>query len=484
MPVSNSAQSRIGGGPVKRRRLLASGVVVGLILVGVLLAIESTRAIGIVVSVIPLLLLALFANPVLFVLLYVGMRPLVDSVVFLRAGGYTFGVVWGALLMVVLAIYWFTRGIRRPIHGASWLVPTGFVLAYALFTLTRGGDALAVLSNCIKLASWVLVALTCEQIASTAKGQRLIVRAGTLMAVLTVAVIVFAVVKNQYGAAYYAGDNSYDTAAQGPHGLASLAVLTSVFVWMGAMRDRRRGVYVALAGLLGVAVALSFVRTTFLAFALITVWFLLWSLRSRRPSAVIAAFAATLAVFAAVYAFQDAMLGRLSDLSSLASGGGVEFSTGSGRIGLWQAVWQSATASPEALLLGQGAGASGRAAAAVTGTVFWAHNDFLEFLITGGIGLLVLHILTLGWLLTSGVRLSRDQHQSKAVREVGRLISVAGLAYLVMAFFNGMAFYLSASLAMAMIVGLARGMQETPGATFLDAPAIEGHALPNGHEES
>ena len=46
-------------------------------------------------------------------------------------------------------------------------------------------------------------------------------------------------------------------------------------------------------------------------------------------------------------------------------------------------------------------------------------------------------------------------------------MTVVVVAYAVMAFFNGVVFY-QASLAMAMIVGSARGMYRTPGLTFLD----------------
>jgi hypothetical protein len=121
------------------------------------------------------------------------------------------------------------------------------------------------------------------------------------------------------------------------------------------------------------------------------------------------------------------------------------------------------------LLLGQGAAGSIQAFAAVSGSELWAHNDFLEFLVTGGVGLLFLHLLTVGWLVAPGPRLLHDPRSSAKVRDVGELVFVIGLAYIVMAIFNGMAFYLSASLAMAMLVGLARGMAVSPGATFLDA---------------
>jgi hypothetical protein len=452
---------------------LAAIVAVGLTVIGVLLAVESTRAIGVAVAAVVLSVIGFVASPTAFVLVYVGLRPLVDAVVFISVGPYTVGMAWGFGLLLVLVAYWIVRGFGRPMHGAGWVVPIGFALAYTLFALSRGGITIDAISDCVKIVSWVLLAVTCEQIAYTVEGQRLIMRAGTLMAILTLVVVGIAVLKNQYGAAFYGdlyGEGAFRSMGQGPHALASIAVITSTFVWTGAMHARVRWPYVLLASILGLAVALSFVRTTILGFGLLTLWFLAWSLRSRRPGAVAAAFAAALAVLGAVYVFREAMLERVADITLVFSGG-PSIEAGSGRIGIWGAVLASALASPKNILLGQGANGSMQAVAMVFGENLWAHNDFLEFFITGGIGLALLHLLVLGWMILPAVRLVRDPRQSRPVHETGLLIAIVGLVYLVMAIFNGMAFYLSASLAMAMVVGLARGMCATPGATFLDAPA-------------
>lgn len=451
------------------RSLMALGLA-AVTAVGAALAFDRTRALGIAGPLAVLAGLALITQPASFVAFYVGLRPLVDAAVYVQLGGWTLGTVWGAGLILSIAVYWLVRGIRRPAPGADWLLPFGFAFAYVLAALARTGlssaDLSNAVSNCVKLGSFVLVGFTCEQIASSASGQRQIMRAGTVMAVLAVAVIALAIVRNQYGIAYYT-TTVRDTVGQTPHGYASLAVLSSTFVWIAAMRDKPQWHWILLAGLLGAGVALSFVRTTFLAFALIAAWFLLWSVRRKRMSSVTAASAVVASVGGVLYAFRDIVAQRLADFSFLSSGGGMAGMAGSSRIGIWQAVLLSATSSSSAFLLGQGPAASFRATLAALGGEFWSHNDYLEFLITGGIGLLVLYILLIAWLLVSMTRLARDTRQSSAVHDVARLMSVVVVAFVVMGVFNGIVFEQS-SLAMAVLVGLARGMYRTPGATFLD----------------
>jgi len=52
-------------------------------------------------------------------------------------------------------------------------------------------------------------------------------------------------------------------------------------------------------------------------------------------------------------------------------------------------------------------------------------------------------------------------------------VVVVVVAYVVMAFFNGMTL-LESSLTMAMIVGLARGMHRAPGHSYIDEPVADG----------
>jgi hypothetical protein len=451
----------------------AAGIV-ALIAVGVLLAMDSTRALGVAIAVTGVLAVLLVSKPVSFVLVYVALRPLVDSAVHFQIGSWSLGTVWGAGLVIVLAVYWVTRGVRHSVHDLTWLIPIAYALAYAVFTLGRGGgDLTYALSNWVRIVTWALLAITCEQIASTAQGQRSIARAGTVMAVLTLAVIGLAIAQNQYGAAYYTSAyGQFDIVGQGPHGLASMAVLASAFVWMGAMRGPRRWPYVILASLLAVAVVLALVRTTFIAFALLTLWFLVWSLRGRRWGPVVAASLALAAAGAAVYSFQSLVVERLAELGSLFVGGSADLLAGSSRVGIWETVWHAATASPWSLVFGQGASGSLLATSVVFGEPLWSHNDFLEFLITGGVALLALYLMTIAWMFESGRKLALDQRQSAAVRETGRLVVVVVVAYVVMAFFNGMALAQS-TLPIAMFIGLARGMSRTPGRTFLDGIGVD-----------
>ncbi len=452
---------------------LVIAALVALLLDAALLADQSTQLIGVILPVAVLLVALLFVQPTLFVLLYIASRPLVDTAVEVQVGGVSLGTLWGAGLILVLGAYWVLEGFRGRVRIRGWSMPLGFLVAYAAFCFGRG-DALYWFSNWVRLASFVGVAFTIQNVASTRKGQVMVVRAGTLLAVLQLAVIGLAVVQNRYGLAFYSND-VYDSLGQGPHGLASLAVLSSTFVWLGAMYSKSsRWPYVLLAALIGVAVALSLVRTTFLAFAIVALWFLWWSLRTRRAAAVAAAVAAFAGVTAVVYALQDMVLGRLADLVLLSNTGAAELAAGSGRLGIWQAVWQSATRTSASILLGQGANASLTATAStlIGAGPLWSHNDYLEFFITGGVVLAGLYVGLIAWMLVSTGSLVWNREQSSAARDAASLMTVVVVAFAVMAFFNGIAFY-QASIGMAVVVGLARGMSSTPGETFLDdeAPA-------------
>lgn len=453
------------------RLWMAAGVAT-LIAVGASLGHVGTRAVGIAVGIaVPvtaLLAVTLVAQPASFVLFYAASRPLIDSVVFLQLGGLTLGMVWSAGLIVSAGYYWLARGIRRPVP-TGWLMPFGFVLAYALFALGRPGlssvELFTAVTSCLKAALFVLIGLTCDQIASSTRGQNLIVRAGLLMAVLTLVPIAAAIARNEYGVAKYTMDVS-DTLGQTAHGLAGLALLTSAFAWIAVMRGRVQWRWILLAGLLGAGVVLSFVRTVLLAFALMVTWLLVSSVRRKRTGSVMSAFVVVAGGAGILYVFRDLVAQRFVDFSYLWSGGGMAEYAGSSRIGIWQAVLHSATSSPAAFLLGQGPVASYRAAYAATGMNVWSHNDFLEYLVTGGIGLLALYVAVLAWLLVSMTRLALDSRQSTAVHDVAGLITTVVVAVAFMSFVNGG--MLDGALPLALLVGLARGMYRTPGLTFVD----------------
>lgn len=460
--------------PANRRMAGASllGLALGLcVLVAIGWAVGSdyylVLGLALAVAVAALALWALFTAPATLVLGLLALRPFVDTTVYLQFGGLTLGQLWGICLLGSLGVYWLAEGYRKPLEGRSWLIPMALPVAYAATTMTLGRDDLsAALPWFAKFLLWVLVALACEQIASSAWGQRMITRAVLVIAMLTIVAIAIAIAQNQYGSSYYSSE-TVARAGQGPHGLAATAVLVSAVVWLNAMYGRARWRWALLAALLGVGVAMSFVRTTILAFALLGFWFLVWSLRSGQRGLTGAALAALAGIAGTIYAFRDAMAVRVSDLGLLSIGTRAEMGAGSGRVGIWSAVIHSATSSPEAFLVGQGPLAAWRAVSTAMGASVGAHNDFLDFLIAGGIGLMALYVAVVIWLFWSMTRLARDTRQSASVREAGRLFAVVVVAYVVMAFFTGMAFG-EASLVMAMIVGLARGMHATPGHTFMD----------------
>ena len=107
-----------------------------------------------------------------------------------------------------------------------------------------------------------------------------------------------------------------------------------------------------------------------------------------------------------------------------------------------------------------------------TGIPAWPHNDFLEMWVVGGIPLLLLYMLFVIWLGWHFVRLVRDEKQSQLVRDFAIVGLAAWIGFIALSIGFGITFSLSA-LPMALLVGLARGMGETPGATFLDRETPE-----------
>ncbi len=426
---------------------------------GIAVAFDITRipAIAGVGSLV--LICAVLVWPAETVLVYAASRPLADLFVYVKVGSFTLGQIWGAGLICVVVAYGFTRlvlvddTVRSPVDGrpdAWWIVPGCLLLGYAMFTLWRPDSSLAFV-NTVRLSSWILLAMATSSICRSERGRRMTLRAGIAVAVLVLIVIAIAISQNRYGAAYYAPGDFGDI-GQGPHGLASTAVMSLPFVLVGYLTARRPGVYGALVVLLGVAVVLSLVRTTFLAFLMILGAFMISALRRRGAREASAGIAGLVALAGAVYFAQGAVLDRLGDISFLFGGSRSPVWAGGGRIGIWQALLSAMAVSPVRLIYGLGAGASYGLVGLALGAEKWAHNDYIEMLVTGGIPLALLFATVVAWMAYTSREFRRSVAADPSSATVSAVMTATVWAWALMAFFNGMAFY-QASIVMALLLG-------------------------------
>ena len=407
----------------------------------------------------------LVARPAIGLLVFATSRLLVEPWVQREVAGRTVGEVWGiGLLATVLVFLALTRRPARPVQP-RFTLPYGFVALYVLLTFWRPDYAFAMTST-VKLASWILLALAVERIARSAAGQRMALRAGYAMAILTVVAIGIAIAQNQYGNAYYFERTFTDT-GQTPHGYATLAALVLPFLLVALLRGRHVLRSLGVTAALCIGVVLSYVRTGYMALALMLIGFTALGIKRRHSHILVAAVAGTAAIVVTVAVLGSAVTGRLNDLSNLDSSS-TAGNAGAGRVGFETAIIGTTFNSGRLLLIGGGALTTERITSAVVGNRVWAHNDFLEMLATGGIFLLLAYLAFLMWLYLSFRRLARDPRQGRAARDVGIIGILAVGAFAVVSTFNGVV--TTPAAAFAVLLGLARGMTATPGATFLDGP--------------
>ena len=384
---------------------------------------------------------------------YAATRPLADLAVFTTVGPFTLGQLWGAGLITLELLFLVMVLLRQdPDRERPSLLPVAFVLLYALLTVWRFDSVLAV-SNTLKFASWILLAVCVEYIAQSPRSRRNVLFAALTTGVLVLGTVAVAALNDQYGAAYYAGE--FLDVGQGPHGLASIAVMVVPFVLLD-LQFRKKAWFDAmlLLGLTG-AVVFSFVRTALVALGILYLAYVWLTVRSRRPRYVVTLVSATAAAVAFIYSAQETVVSRLSDLSFLSAGGGAAIWAGGGRVGIWSAVLAEVVSAPLTLFLGGGAGTSFAVVYQAMGASVWAHNDFLEMLATGGLVLLFGYIVLLVW-TTAAPRRLRKRADDRVSRDVGWIALAAVAAYAWMAFFNGMALY-QASIVFALLLGFVRG---------------------------
>lgn len=446
-------------------RTVLTAVVVA-VLLGVAASRPGLQSVAVAAAVFLALVGIILEAPEYSIVALMVARPVVDAYVYTSVGGLTLGQVWGIGLLGTVAVYFIARrrvGLPAP--------PAALLLAYLGLTMVRPDLSVAVDSS-LKLASWVLLAVAVERMCATRHGQNAILTTMWISAICLLLVTMLVIAQGRYGAAYY-GPSPASVGYSRPHALASLAALILPFVLMYIVAGRRISSSALLAGLLAVGIIASFVRTAYLALIAVLCAYVIAAIRMKAARARVSILViGAMLVFAAIW-FQDTILTRLSELPFIQSlvGGQPVYGGGSGRVEFERVLLTAGTDSVSHIVAGRGAGASVELLGRAIGNAIWSHNDFLEFFITGGILLLFAYLAFLAWVFLSFVRLYRDTRQSPDVHACSMVLMGGFAGYVVLSAANGIALTAWAAV-MAVLIGLARGMLETPGDTALDVHSV------------
>jgi len=373
-------------------------------------------------------------------------RPAVDSFVYLPIGPLTLGQVWAIILMLLVLYGLATRQMGAP--SLKQDAPVLVFICFALIALVRT-PSLAGLIDYTRFMTWLLLVPVLGSVSARYPfRETTILRCGQLLLVGSIAAAWLAFILNQYGIAYYAGE--LDPKGQGPHGLSLLVVLSLVFVASLAGRSISLIVGLTVAGL---AVVLgSFVRSTSIAGLVMSIA-ALWILAPRRRLRLYGSLSVCLAlVLVVALPYAPMFLGRFSDLSLLWTPDYSE--AGSGRIAIWMTHLSSLNARGLAgWIFGLGAEGSRQAVEMKLGVPFFAHSDPLEFLVAGGLPMLLSYLSVLFWLMRWALAAARSNDLQ--VSKFGRLTVVGVLAYALVSFVNG-AFFYQASVALSLSLAYCR----------------------------
>jgi hypothetical protein len=433
------------------------------VIIGVAAGFQQAEMIAVALALLVVLVGFFLEAPEVSLLAFVVVRPAVDAFVFTSIAGFTLGQVWGIGLLAATIVYLAThRDVRFPAPLVA------FLLAYVALTLVRPQLSVA-LDSALKLASWLLLAVALERIARSRRGQDAILTALWASALCLLGVIAFVIAEGRYGAAYYAYTDTTGNTASRPHALASLAVLIMPFVLAQIIAGRRTRLSLVVAGLLGLGIVLSFVRSAYLALAMVLAAFVYAGLHSKALRVRLSLVGMAAAMGFAVYFLWGAIVGRLADLPVIGSllGAPPSASTGSGRAAFWMGLLRTGADSAKHILIGRGAGASAVINDAQFGIPIGSHNDFLEFFVTGGVILLGMYLAFLIWILAKMIRLYMDSRQSPTVHLCSVLLIGSFCGYVILAITNGITLA-AGSVVMATIVGMTQGMLQTPGDTAFD----------------
>jgi hypothetical protein len=443
------------------------------LLLGTQMATQGSRML-IMLAAAALVYLALFIwQPAVALLMFIAIRPMVDAFVYQGVRGFSLGELWG-LGMIVSAIMFFLLESRdRKDRMVFALVPIGFLFTLAAITFTRP-DLISAVSWGTKVASWVLVILVCERISKNRHGQMMCWWTGMAMSAAIIVAVCVMIAQHRYGAAFYA-DPSRGVSGQMPPPLSIGAVLLLPFSLTGVLLVGRRGLSLLVAAGLFASVVLSFVRTAYIGGLVVLCVLLPLTIRGRFwvrvfGLAVAVSLAAIVASLWSKIALRFSDLGQLSG-STVARGG-----AGSGRVRTWETAVHSAFDSVQHALLGRGAGAPTRVMMEALGLNVGAQNDFLDFLLIGGLVLGIAYLVLLAWMASTPLRILGDRRQPVDARRFAWLTLGAVAAFVVMGMLNGIATY-QPSIAIGLLVGLARGVRSTPDDSFLaPRPAAAGRA--------
>lgn len=435
------------------------------LLVGTLAASQSTRSLALLCGA-AFVYVALFVwQPAVALLTYIALRPLVDAFVYQELRGFTLGEIWGFGMVVSACLFLLLESRDRVQRLALAAVPVAFLFALAMLTVTRP-ELTAAVADWTKVASWILVMLVCERISRDPRGQWMCWWAGTVMGATLVVSVGIMILQGRYGSVFY---RYLGVSGQLPHVLSTGAVLLLPIALAGALLVGRRGLSLAVTVGLLAAIVLSYVRTALLGAVVVLVALLAVSAKSGGKVRVAGLALAVVAVLTA-FVQRDQIAQRFTDLTLLSASGTAQGAAGSGRLAIWRTDINAAFDGVQHTIIGRGAQAAERIGQQALGFHVGAQNDFLEFLLAGGLLLGICFLVLLAWMVLGPVRILTDEKQSSPAKSFATLGLGAVAAFILMSMLNGIAFY-QPSVAVGLVVGLCRGMSATPGGTFLDASA-------------
>ena len=345
------------------------------------------------------------------------------------------------------------------------MIPLPIVVLLGLYgLLAMRGDLGIATQFGLRLALWLLLLVAVERIARTSSGQAMCFWAGYALAAGTAILIAVLLALNRFGSAFYTelGANPVDIEPS-PIPLAFMALFAIPFPLIALLQRTLPTLSLLLVGALAVEITLSFVRTALVALVPLVLVYIFVGFRRRRP----AAFALAAALVATTFAVQDRLATRFADVSLIGSGDAS--GAGSGRVAIWTSVWEGMTSSIGELIAGGGAGTSHALSEDAISHYVDAHNDYLEFLATGGLLLVAAYAVLFAWIVRSVWLVYRDRRQSSRARTVAAVAFGVLAAFFVTSLLGAISFY-AALVGFALLIGLVRGMGATPGETCFDPP--------------
>jgi hypothetical protein len=388
-------------------------------------------------------------RPELVLLFLVAVRPLVDAFVYQdvrwRSLSIDLGRFWGIVLLVALVAY-LLRNRPPPPALRAYAVPALFLIGYFALTIGRHGhDTGMTLGG--RLAVITLLVMAIEGIASSARGQALVVFAVYSGAVMSIIAVSITLMRDRYGLSYY---NDVLANDQAPLAFAAYATLLLPFLAGAILAGAPRVLPSTLAILLVGAVVLSFSRTMYVALAIVLVAVIVAAIRWRRSYGLLLLGGAVGASIVTVALFFDRIVGRIAH-------GGTRFD-------VWSSVFQGVISQLRTTLVGGGAEFSMQ----LNESGYTAHDGALEMFSTGGLVLIMLYAGLIFWMGRAFVRFVLSRSQSRRARNFGLVCFGGFCAFLAMDFFDEIVFNASAGVLIGLLAGLTRGMNSTPGRTFID----------------